>query len=212
MHLRIALPAAGLLLLACLAASPRPQTSSASSQSAASASPLNAPAYNKDGAMLFPKHYREWVFLSSGVDMSYNPTAQASSHPMFDNVFVNPEAYAQFVQTGTWPDKTVLVLESRMGMDKGSINHRGHYQGTDVMGIEVHVKDQARFPDKWAFFDFDNEVSGSLFQKDAACYSCHAQHAAVDTTFMQFYPTLLPIAKQKQTLSANYLKEEATAK
>jgi hypothetical protein len=162
--------------------------------------------------MLFPKRYREWVFLSSGVDMSYIPTAQASDHPTFDNVFVNPEAYAQFVQTGTWPDKTVLVLEGRGGVEKGSINHRGHYQGTEVRGIEVHVKDESRFPGNWAFFDFDNEVSGSLFPKEAACYSCHAEHAAVDTTFVQFYPTLLPIAKQKQTLSASYLKEEAAAK
>ena len=29
----------------------------------------------------------------------------------------------------------------------------------------------------------------------ADCYSCHAAHAAVDTTFVQFYPTLLPIAQ-----------------
>jgi hypothetical protein len=212
MLLKITLPASGLLLVACLAASPRPQSLSGTPQPAAKYESPNAPAYNKDGAMLFPKRYREWVFLSSGVDMSYNPTAQASGHPTFDNVFVNPEAYAQFVQTGTWPDKTVLVLESRAGMDKGSINHRGHYQGTEVMGVEVHVKDEARFPGKWAFFDMDNEVSGSLFPKEASCYSCHAEHAAVDTTFVQFYPTLLPIAKQKQTLSASYLKEGATAK
>ena len=212
MHLRIIVAASGLLLLACLAASPRPQSLDATPKPAARAESPNAPAYNKDGAMLFPKRYREWVYLSSGVDMSYNPAAQASDHPMFDNVFVNPESYAHFVQTGTWPDKTVLVLESRAGMDKGSINHRGHFQGTEVMGIEVHVKDEARFPGKWAFFDFDNQVSGSLFPKEASCYSCHAEHAAVDTTFVQFYPTLLPIAKQKQTLSASYLKEEAAAK
>jgi hypothetical protein len=212
MPLRIALPASGLLLLACLAASPRPQSSSGTPPPAATTESANVPAYNKDGAMLFPKRYREWVYLSSGVDMSYSPTAQASGHPMFDNVFVNPEAYAQFVQTGIWPDKTVLVLESRAAMDKGSINHRGHYQGTEVMGIEVHVKDEAKFPGRWAFFDFDNEVSGNLFPKEAPCYSCHAEHAAVDTTFVQFYPTLLPIAKQKQTLSASYLKEEAAAK
>jgi len=41
------------------------------------------------------------------------------------------------------------------------------------------------------------------------CYSCHREHAAVDTTFVQFYPTLLPIAKHKGTLSAAYQKEEA---
>jgi acyl carrier protein phosphodiesterase len=45
----------------------------------------------------------------------------------------------------------------------------------------------------------------------ASCYSCHAQHGAVDTTFVQFYPTLLPIAKAKGTLSAEYQKEAAPA-
>jgi hypothetical protein len=212
MFLKLILPAGGLLLLACLAASPLPQSPTITPQPAAKAESPNTPAYTKEGRMLFPSHYREWVFLSSGVDMSYNPKALAAEHSMFDNVFVNPGAFAQFVQTGTWPDKTVLVLESRMGMEKGSINHRGHYQGTELMGLEVHVKDEARFPGKWAFFDFDNEVSGSLFPKETSCYSCHAEHAAVDTTFVQFYPTLLPIAKQKQTLSASYLKEESEAK
>jgi aspartate oxidase len=31
----------------------------------------------------------------------------------------------------------------------------------------------------------------------------------VDTTFVQFYPTLLPVATKKGTLSAAYLQEEA---
>ena len=35
-----------------------------------------------------------------------------------------------------------------------------------------------------------------------ACYSCHLEHGAVDTTFVQFYPTLLEIATQKGTLAA----------
>jgi hypothetical protein len=41
----------------------------------------------------------------------------------------------------------------------------------------------------------------------ADCYSCHAAHAAVDTTFVQFYPTLLPIATRKGTLSTAYRKD-----
>jgi hypothetical protein len=32
-------------------------------------------------------------------------------------------------------------------------------------------------------------------------------HAAVDTTFVQFYPTLIGVAKEKKTLSPEYLKE-----
>jgi hypothetical protein len=31
----------------------------------------------------------------------------------------------------------------------------------------------------------------------------------VDTTFVQFYPTLLPVAQKKGTLSPGYLKEIA---
>jgi hypothetical protein len=46
----------------------------------------------------------------------------------------------------------------------------------------------------------------------AECYSCHEQHAAVDNTFVQFYPTLLPIAESKGTLSAAYKKESAGEK
>src|SRR5262249_13691063 len=109
------------------------------------------PEYTSDGKIKFPADYRQWVYLTTGFDMSYNPALQMDHH-MFDNVFVNPEAYKAFVQTGTWPDKTTLVLEARRGVDKGSINQKGSYQDTELMGFEVHVKDASRFPGKWAFF------------------------------------------------------------
>jgi Cytochrome P460 len=169
----------------------------------------NAPAYTADGQMKFPEHYREWVYLTTGIDMSYNPALASMDHSMFDNVFVNPEAYKAFKETGTWPDKTVLVLEARGAQSKGSINQKGHYQGSEVMGVEVHVKDEARFPGKWAFFPFDNEKTAKMIPTNMDCYSCHSSHGAVDTTFVQFYPTLLDIAKQKGTLSSAYQKEAA---
>jgi hypothetical protein len=167
-----------------------------------------APAYAPNGDMLPPTNYREWIYLSTGIGMSYFPTPADS--PAFDNVFVEPAAYRSFMATGTWPDKTVMVLESRRAESKGSINQSGHYQSTDVMGIEVHVKDVARFPGGWAFFDFASPTeNGKVFPPTASCYSCHQQHAAVDTTFVQFYPTLLPIARDKKTLSDAFLKDEA---
>jgi len=168
------------------------------------------PAYSKDGDLTPPMEYREWVYLTSGLDMSYAPKSDPDMH-MFDNVFVNPEAYRGFLQTGTWPDKTVMVLESRGAASKGSINKSGHFQSGDVMGLEIHVKDAARFPGGWAFFDVQSAARATLFPQKAACYSCHAEHAAVDTTFVQFYPTLLPIAQSKGTLSAAYKKESAEA-
>jgi hypothetical protein len=166
------------------------------------------PSYAGNGDMLPPANYRQWIYLSSGLGMSYKPAPE--DMVMFDNVFVNPSAYRNFVTTGTWPDKTVLVLEVREAKSKGSINQQGHFQGTGLMGIEVHVKDEARFPGKWAFFTFDSlDKNGTLIPSGAPCYSCHAAHAAVDTTFAQFYPTLLPIAKLKKTFSESFLKDEA---
>jgi hypothetical protein len=169
-----------------------------------------APAYAANGDLLPPANYREWIYLSTGIDMSYSPKAGMQDHSMFDNVFVSPASYRSFLATGMWPDKTVMVLEVRGAQTKGSINQRGHFQDSEIMGFEIHVKDEARFPGKWAFFDFDSpEKNGTLIPQGAPCYSCHAAHGAVDTTFVQFYPTLMPIAKTKGTLSAAFQKEAA---
>jgi hypothetical protein len=170
-----------------------------------------APAYTKDGDMLPPGDYRGWIFLTSGIDMSYLPKAAGmENRSVFDNVFVNPEAYRSFLTTGTWPDKTVMILEGREAASKGSINKGGHYQSGGVTGLDVHVKDEARFKGKWAFFSFDSpDAKGTLIPQGAPCYTCHAAHGAVDTTFVQFYPTLLPVATKKGTLSAAYLQDEA---
>jgi hypothetical protein len=172
------------------------------------ASVHGAPAYDKQGRMLFPAKYREWVFLSSGLNMSYAADPAMAGQDMFGNTFVPADAYAAFRRTGVWPDKTVIMLENRGGAGKGSINKRGLFQTTDYMGAEAHVKDKSRFKGGWAFFAFD--PAGKPAQeipRTASCYACHQQHAAVDTTFVQFYPTLLPIATKLKTLSPNYVAE-----
>ncbi len=91
-----------------------------------------APAYDRDGKMRFPEHYRDWVYLTTGFDMSYNPAMQMVHH-MFDNVFVNPEAYHAFLANGTWPDKTVFVLETR-----GRANQRLHQSGGKLSVARGH--------------------------------------------------------------------------
>jgi hypothetical protein len=171
----------------------------------------NEPTYTSDGQLHLPANYREWVYLSTGLDMSYSPSRSADHH-MFDNVFVNPEAYQVFQKTGSWPDKSMLVLEVRGAQSKGSINQAGQFQDGDVMGLEVHVKDESRFKGNWAFFGFDGSQTAKMTPTTATCYSCHAEHAAVDTTFVQFYPTLLPLAKSHATLSPEYTKESTTSK
>ena len=118
---------------------------------AAGANNSNAPEYTVDGRLIFPSNYREWIYLTTGIDMDYNPDLMAMDYSMFDNVFVNPEAYKAFVATGTWPDKTMLVLEGRMATSKGSINKKGKYR-RPMLWCARHIKDmRPHFPGKWAF-------------------------------------------------------------
>jgi hypothetical protein len=159
-------------------------------------------AFTADGKLEYPERYREWVYLSSGLDMSYSDRALGRSS--FDNVFAEPSAYREFLRTGTWPDGTQLALEVRAASEKGSINKHGKFQTEEVVGIEVHVKDLRRFQGGWAFFRFRDTGSAQMIPTTEDCYSCHQQHAALDTTFVQFYPTLLRIATLKGTLSPGY--------
>jgi hypothetical protein len=162
------------------------------------------PLYTSDNQLLPPADYREWIFLSSGLGMSYSATP---GHEMFTNVFVPQWAYGEFLKSGKWPDKTMFVVEDRSAASKGSINKTGHYQ-TDSMGIGVEVKDETRFPDKWAYFNFDENTKSASANPKAGCWSCHEEHAAVEHVFAQFYPTLKPVAKKFGTYRESAEKVE----
>lgn len=174
--------------------------------------PKGAAVFGADGKLEFPKDYRSWVFLSSGMDMSYSAEAQAAAagNHVFDNVFVDRASYAHFLQTGAWPEGAVFVLEIRRGSGQGSINKGGQFQ-TQRLATEIHVKDR-RFKSGWAFYNFRGEgTPGVEFPQNSACNQCHEANAAVDTTFVQFYPTLLPVATEKKTLSEAYVAAEKVA-
>lgn len=185
-------------MLALLPCAAHPQTPAAS----------NGPVYTTSGELVPPTQYREWIYLSTGMNMSYIKRMAGMSHDMFSNVFVNPEAYREFLRTGRWPDRTMLVLEVRGATNKGSINKQGFYQNSAIMGLEVHVKD-SRFQGGWAFFADNGGKPAKQIPYTADCYTCHKDHAAVDTTFVQFYPTLLEVAQKKGTLSAQFVAEQA---
>jgi hypothetical protein len=150
--------------------------------------------YTNDGKLVLPKDYREWVFLSAGIGMTYSSDVTPKANPPFENVFVSPAAYREFMKTGAWPDKTVLLLEVRGSESRVSINKDGRVQAK-IIAIEGHVKDSAK--GGWAFYGFQNGAQeGTLFPKTAPCYSCHQENGATDTTFVQFYPTLIETAQK----------------
>jgi hypothetical protein len=157
------------------------------------------PQYTPAGELIPPQDYREWIYLSTGIDMSYSEKATAMGHSMFDNVFVDPAAWRTFKATGHWPDKAMFVLEVRGAAGKGSINQKGRFQTQELMGLEAHVHDEARFKGGWGFFALDGQGPAKQIPYAAQCYSCHQAHGAVDTTFTQFYPTARPIAVKAGT-------------
>jgi hypothetical protein len=171
---------------------------------------VHAQAPQRDGPrydgtrLLRPVDYREWPFLGSGLGLTYNEAGAANAAPPFTNVFVNPSSYRSFMETGVWPNQTVFVLEGRRSETNAAPNVGGRFQG-EMLALEAEVKD-SRFPDGWAFFNFGRasalETAAAPLTGDAVrtCVECHTQHTAVERTFVQFYPTLLEVARRKGTV------------
>ena len=90
----------------------------------------------------------------------------------------------------------MFVIDERDAESKGSINKVGHFQ-TNLAGVLIEVKDSTRNPDKWTYYGFEPSAeTAEAMPKGNECWSCHDQHAAVEHTFVQFYPTLKPTAKK----------------
>ena len=165
--------------------------------------------YLNGTSLVRPIDYREWPFVGSALGLTYeDETASSDAPPNFTNVFVNPSSYRAFMETGVWPSGTVFVLELRRSQTDAAPNEGGQFQG-DLLSLEAEVKDD-RFSDGWAFFNFGRgtelaEVAAPLSGAAAApCVQCHTNETAVERTFVQFYPTLLQVARQKGTLKPGF--------
>ena len=160
------------------------------------------PSYEKDGQLQRPVNYREWIYLSTGLGMQYS-SDQAGTE--FTNVFAEPTAYREFLKMGKWPEGTMLAMEVRRSQTEGSINKAGRFQ-TALTGVEVTVKDSKRFPqDGWDYFVFGGDAkTAKAIGQPGGCNACHNKNGAVENTFVQFYPTLLEVARAKGTLKPGH--------
>jgi hypothetical protein len=210
MH-KLVCTAAALWVAVAVVAPVAAQRGPLSQQSAATVSAAtDGPAYNAAGELVRPPDYREWMFVSSGLGMTYGPAQSAAGRePMFDNVFVTRDAYRAFLNTGAWPDKTMFVLEIRRGLENVSINNGGRTQG-EVAFVEAAVKDVQRYKATggWAYFDFGGgdraRTASAPLPATASCYNCHATNTAVENTFVQFYPELLAAARKHGSLKPGH--------
>jgi hypothetical protein len=171
----------------------------------------DGPRYRDGNQLVRPADYREWPFLGAGLGLTYDaergPGAQ-NQPQNFSNVFVNPSSYKHFMQTGTWKDGTVFVLEIRASATGTAPNTTGRFQ-TGIVAVEAEVKD-SKLPSGWAYYEFGRgnalrDAAAPLTgQREAGCIECHTKHTAVERTFVQFYPHLLEVAKAKGTVKAGY--------
>ena len=170
--------------------------------------PIDGPTYVNGTSLVRPANYREWVFVGAGLGMTYDKDAAGTT---FTNVFVNPAAYRGFMDTGRWPDRTVFILEFRASQTEAPPNTAGRFQ-TRLVGLEAEVKD-SKFPEGWAFYNFRLKQDAPaiadsvppLEGKDvASCVECHTKNTAVERTFVQFYPTLLEVARAKGTVKPGF--------
>jgi hypothetical protein len=180
---------------------------------------LFGPAFNRQGELLLPSNYREWVNVTSSLNLSYDSEVDPNAPPpdpnappppsVFQNVFATPAAYQTFRRTGTWPDRTMLIIEIRQAVTNPTVREGALVQG-ELIGFVADVKDQRRYGGNgWRFFSFRDEQGNAVDQaapldQSATCYTCHREHAAVDNTFVQFYPTLFEIAKKRGTIRPDW--------
>lgn len=144
--------------------------------------------FGEDNTLLRPEGLERWVFLGTTMGMTYFDEQPDPSRPgLFSSIFIEPEAYEHFEQTGTFADGTAFVKIVRETMSEEG----GFFMG-DELGIEVHVKDRQRFPKHGYNFYFlpagANEAAA--MPEDNACVACHAENAAFDNVFTQYYPKM----------------------
>jgi len=152
------------------------------------------PRFAEDNQLIRPEGFREWMFVGANLNMGYTEGSEpAPAQSRFHNIYMQREAYREYVATGKVPDKTMMVMEVIAAGTNASINKKGQFEDRQV-GVEVAVKDEKRFPEKWAYFNFTGKGGALLPQAKAfpkeSCWKCHNEHAQTDNMFVQFYPVL----------------------
>ena len=192
--------AAALLTLVAIAAWTLHALESAAAASppaaeAAGATPAVMPQYDKTGALLLPEDYRRWIMIGASLGLSYSEGP--ANHDMFAHTLMEPTAYRHFVETGTFREGTMFALLLQGPGDKVLPARRGQF-ANEVHGVEMAVKDSSHVPEGWAYYGFGG-MGGAIRSAASAearnnCFSCHAEHAARDHVFLQFYPLLTEAA------------------
>lgn len=152
------------------------------------------PAIDANNVMARPEGYRRWIFVGTPLTPNeLNPPE--APFPEFHNVYIHPEDYVHYENTGEFRDGTVIIKELVSIGSKRATSGVGYFQG-EFIGLEAAVKDSSRFADEpggWAYYSFGHsyplkDVSEPMDAQ--VCNACHGANAAQDWVFTQYYPVL----------------------
>ena len=172
------------------------------------ASDINQATFTAESTAQIPVDYRKWVFVGAPLTPNALNDGNAAFQE-FHNVYVEPSAFDYFAETGDWPEGTQIVKELALIYQNdndelgATFEVSGHgYQQGEFSGLELTVKDSARFPEMpggWAYFSFGHHAppyakTATAFAAES-CNACHAGNAETDFVFTQFYPVLRAVQK-----------------
>ena len=161
----------------------------------ASAQDYPKPTFDAEGKLNRPDiSYREWVYVGTPLTPNeLNPPE--ASFPEFHNVYIHPDDFKHWKNTGTFQDGTILIKELTTVGSKQAVSGIGYFMG-EFIGLEATIKDSNRFknePGYWAYFSFGHSYpladKAEAFPA-AACNACHENSAKDDFVFTQYYPVL----------------------
>ena len=150
------------------------------------------PGYDDGDDLIRPQGYRHWVFVGASLGLRYAKDGEPvdDGPGSFHNVYIQPEAYAFFMDNGVFPEKTMLAMETyESGTREPDAELTGGYFEDAFAGFSVAVKDTERFDETWGYVSFADGDTAAPFPTER-CYDCHAEHGATDNVFTQFYPIL----------------------
>jgi len=150
----------------------------------------------KDGKLERPTGYQEWVYVGTPLTPNDMNNGKAT-FPEFHHVYVDPDSWAHYKKTGTFPEGTITIKEMTSVGSKTAVSGNGYFSG-EFAGLEATIKSKKNFPNEpgnWAFFSFSTEDHKTIKKTaealpTAACNACHAASAADDFVFTQYYPIL----------------------
>jgi hypothetical protein len=162
------------------------------------ASAQDAPArisvaeFDEEGRLLYPGDIEEWVHVGSNLGLNYRDQEFNVQNPgTFGVVTMEPTAYRAFMETGKFPDGTMLHLSFHGVVRDAELSPDGFATGP-VMATEIHYRDSEKFPDGFNFFTFrPGQEAAAAESLPNVCVTCHIENAAYEGVFTQFYPRML---------------------